>query len=129
MRLSSSSAASMRGVRAALALAQQLVRHAQPPHLLLLSAASAHATATALASVHMGCAHGGMAGLAWVVRLEHAASAVLHADVADHGRQQGRALRGVLLEARGAGGGASEDAEVAWEKKMRKEEEKDQKRC
>ena len=79
----------MRGVHATLAVAQELARRVQPPRLLLLTASGAHATATPLAGANARSEHGGVVGLARVLRLEHVSSATLCTDVA-HGWQQQR---------------------------------------
>ena len=57
----------MRGVHAALALAQRLARRMHVTPLLLLTAASAHATAVPLAGANTESKHGGVVGLARVL--------------------------------------------------------------
>jgi 3-oxoacyl-(acyl-carrier-protein) synthase len=71
--------------------------HATP--LLLITAASAYATAVSLAGANTESKHGGVVGLARVLRLEQVFSTTLCTDVT-HGWQQRRILMGsALLEA------------------------------
>ena len=74
-------AASLRGVHAAVALAQQLPARQELVHVRLLTRG---ALASAVAHAATGAAHGGVWGVARVLRLEHPALHVLSEDVA-HG--------------------------------------------
>ena len=69
---SDSASPSLQGVTLAVALAQQLAGHAQPPRVLV---ATSGALAFGAACGVSGAAHGGAWGFARVLRLEHAEAA------------------------------------------------------
>ena len=102
----------VRGVQAAVRLAQLLSRSTPSPALALLTSGAVSVPAVGAGAAPLtGAAHGGSWGFARVLRLEQPASRVLSVDVARDWGGAG-AVGAALAEASRAGGGA--EAEVAW---------------